>query len=177
MTIDTSEPKITRFCRLKKQAQKGYLYAIGFSAEAFAIWLTYIVARFATSVPVAICPGNNGGVCPADVAMALALSLCITGFLLACYLGELFKQGFTGEDGAFYIALLPLMIAFAVNLAYLFIMGGILAWVVSVIVAFIAYESLLSIPAIIIGIILIATIGYGVVYTLCEIEKRLGHSL
>jgi len=178
MTIDTSEPKLTRFCRLKKQVQKGYLYAIGFSAEAFAIWFTYIVTRFATSVPVTSCPGGEGaGACPPDVALALALSLVITGFILACYLAELYKQGFTGVDQALYIALLPLMIAFAVSFAYLFIVGGVLAVVVSGIMIFIGFESTLSIPAIIVGVIVVATLGYGAVVVACEIEKKRGHSL
>jgi hypothetical protein len=109
--------------------------------------------------------------------LALALSLVITGFILACYLAELYKQGFTGVDQALYIALLPLMIAFAVSFAYLFIVGGVLAVVVSGIMIFIGFESTLSIPAIIVGVIVVATLGYGAVVVACEIEKKRGHSL
>ena len=173
MTIDTSEPKVTRFCQIKKQIQKGYLYAIGFSMEALAIWFTYLVARFATSAPITVCPeGSAGSVCPTDVALAMVLSLVVTGLILAFYVGELLKYGFKNEDGAFNLALLPLMIAFAVSFVYLFVVGGLLAWTINGIMFFIAYESILSIPAIILGVIVVATLVYAGIHVACEIELR-----
>jgi len=174
MTIDTSEPKITRFCRLKKQATKGYINIVVFGFEALVIWGMYLLTLLATSVPLAECNEPSAlGLCPVDAA---SVSIIVSAVILACFLLEFIAPlGYT-RTGKLYLYLAPLGIASAIDLVYL---GGqgLISAMYSGLQVFIEFESTLSIPAIIVGVILAATIGYGAVYIVCEIEKKRGHSL